>query len=364
LALARAGVASAVALFDLAARRSSDFAPADMVAAPTENPEVVIVRELLAAGDGFVSGTRLAQLLDMSRVAVWAHMEKLRLRGFSFEAVRRKGYRLIGRPARLDEIMLRASLHPRNGGLHLAFLTTVDSTNTEAERRLAAGENTPLVVVARAQTSGRGRLGRKWVSEDRGNLYASFAFRPELRPSRMQDFTLWMGVNVCEALANSCRIDVGVKWPNDIFHGGRKLGGMLTEARIDADHTRDVVFGLGLNLNSQRADWPAEIAARATSVVEAVGQPIEVNRVAAAIVARVLKAFDRFVAGEYRNDFARLWERFDVLKGKRIAVLFGQNRVEGVAEGIDATGALKLRDDKGQLHRCHAGDVTIEKAAV
>jgi BirA family biotin operon repressor/biotin-[acetyl-CoA-carboxylase] ligase len=333
-----------------------------VVASPPENSEVVIVRELLAAGDGFVSGTKLAQMLGMSRVAVWAHMEKLRLHGFAFEAVRRKGYRLTGRPGRLDEVLLRASLQQRNRPLHLAFLPMVDSTNTEAERRLAAGEETPLVIVARAQTSGRGRLGRKWVSEDRGNLYASFAFRPELRPSRMQDFTLWMGVNVCEALANSCRIDVGVKWPNDILHGGRKLGGMLTEARIDADHTRDVVFGLGLNLNSQRADWPSDIAARATSVAEAVGQPVDLNRVAAMIVSRVLKAFDLFVSGDYRNDFTRMWDRFDVLRGKRIAVLFGQARVEGTADGIDSTGALKLRDDKGQLHRCHAGDVTIEKA--
>lgn len=327
-----------------------------------EPTEVVIVRELLAAGDGFVSGTKLAARLAMSRVAVWGHMEKLRAHGFSFEAVRRKGYRLTGRPTNLNDLLLRAMLPPRLAGLNLVFLPSVDSTNTEAERRLALGEPTPLVVIARVQTHGRGRLGRKWVSEDRGNLYASFAFRPELRPSRMQDFTLWMGVNVCEAIANSCRIDVGVKWPNDLLHGGRKLGGMLTEARIDADHTRDVVFGLGLNLNSQRADWPSEIAPFTTSVAEAVGQPIDIHRVTAAIISRVLRAFERFVDGDYRPEFARLWDRFDRLRGRRIGVRFGEGRIEGTAEGIDTTGALRLRDDRGQLHRCHAGDVTIEKA--
>ncbi len=335
-----------------------------MAASPSENTEVVIVRELLAAGDGFVSGTKLAQQLGVSRVAIWAHMEKLRLHGFAFEAVRRKGYRMTGRPKGLNELLLRAALLPRKERLHLVFLPSVDSTNTEAERRLAAGEDTPLVVISRAQTRGRGRLGRKWVSEDRGNLYASFAFRPDLRPSRMQDFTLWMGVNVCEALANSCRLDVGVKWPNDILHGGRKLGGMLTEARIDADHTRDVVFGLGLNLNSQRADWPTDIAARTTSIAEAVGQPIDLNHVATAIISRVLRAFDQFVTGDYRDEFTRLWQRFDLLRGRRVGVSFGDRRVEGTADGIDSTGALRLRDDQGQLHRCHAGDVTIEKAAV
>ena len=95
-------------------------------------------------------------------------------------------------------------------------------------------------MVARAQTSGRGRLGRKWVSEDRGNLYASFAFRPELRPSRMQDFTLWMGLNVCELIQNFCKITPGLKWPNDILVDGRKVGGILTEARVDADQVREL----------------------------------------------------------------------------------------------------------------------------
>lgn len=325
------------------------------------DPEVVIVRELLAAGDGFVSGAALAEMLGMSRVAIWAHMEKLRMLGYQVEAVRRRGYRLTKRPDGLDEMQLRVALAGLARPVVLSFHASVDSTNSEAERQLASGGETPLVVVARQQDRGRGRLGRRWVSGDHGNLYISFAFRPDLRPTRMQDFTLWMGVNVCDALANACRIDVGVKWPNDIYHGGRKLGGMLTEARIDADHTRDVIFGLGLNINSHRQHWPDDIAPRTTSVAEALGQSVDINRVAAAIVTRVLKAFDAFVADEYRDTFNGLWQRLDWLRGRRIAVLFGQERVEGTADGIDSTGALRLRDDAGRLHRCLAGDVTIEK---
>ncbi len=331
---------------------------------PTPNPDtpdVIIVRELLNAGENFVSGAELARQLGVSRVAIWGHIEKLRAQGFTVEAVRRKGYRLLEKPKRLDAFLLTASINTRNAPAELVILGSVDSTNSEAERRLAAGAATPLVIVSRAQTRGRGRLGRRWESEDRGNLYVSFAFRPRLRPSRMQDFTLWMGVNVCEALAATCRFDAGVKWPNDILHGGRKLGGMLTEARVDADSTRDVIFGLGLNINSQRADWPPAIAAHTTSVAEALGRTVDINRVSASIISRVLAAFDRFVEGEHRDTFNRLWERFDLLRGRRIAVLVGGERIEGVAEGLDAVGALRLRDDHGRLHRCLAGDVTIEK---
>lgn len=322
------------------------------------------MRELIESGDGFVSGNKLAKQLGMSRVAIWAHMEKLRSQGFEVEAVRRRGYRLLQRPEQLNDLILQALLDHRGPAARVHFLTSTDSTNSEAERRLAGGEKTPFAILAVTQDRGRGRLGRRWFSEDEGNLYISFAFRPELRPAAMQRFTLWMGVNVCEAVTNACHIGIGVKWPNDILHNGRKLGGMLTEARIDADHTRDVIFGLGLNLNSRRENWPNGIAPLATSVAEALGRNVDMNRIAATVITRVFKAYQAFVAGEYRTDFDRLWKRFDVLNDRKITVLFGDRPVTGKVEGIDASGALCLRDQQGKLHQCLAGDVTIEKTGL
>lgn len=326
-----------------------------------QQTDLTIVRELLEAGDNFVSGARLAEIVGVSRVSIWAHMDKLRQAGYEVEAVRRKGYRLRKRPDTLDETLLRTAINLRGSLPELHFKTSVDSTNNEAERLLAGGASTPFVVIAREQTKGRGRLGRRWESDDCGNLYASFGFRPGISPTRMQDFTLWMGVNVCEAIANTCRIDVGVKWPNDILHAGRKLGGMLTEVRMDADTTREIVFGLGLNINSHRGDWPKEIVARTTSVAEASGRPTDINRVAGAVVTRVVNAVRAFVKDDYKDRFVDLWNRLDVLRGKRIGVLIGDQRVEGIADGIDSSGALRLKDDRGQTHRCLAGDVTIEK---
>jgi BirA family biotin operon repressor/biotin-[acetyl-CoA-carboxylase] ligase len=84
----------------------------------------------------------------------------------------------------------------------------------------------------------------------------------------MQTFTLWMGVTICELVAKFVPVQPGIKWPNDIVFDGRKAGGMLTEARVDADQIRDLVFGLGLNVNSPLSDWPAELAKRAVSLSE------------------------------------------------------------------------------------------------
>jgi BirA family biotin operon repressor/biotin-[acetyl-CoA-carboxylase] ligase len=335
-------------------------APAATAAA---SPEFVILRELLAQDRGFVSGSVLAGKLGVSRVAVWQHMEKLRGQGFGFEAIRSRGYRLVRRPSGLNAALIAAHLGARARSVRLVCLPEVDSTNDEAARLLAAGRPAPFVVLARRQTRGRGRLGRAWHSADNGNLYASFAFRPRVDPGRMQTFTLWMGVNLCELVANFCGAKPGLKWPNDLTFEDRKAGGMLTEARIDADQIRDLVFGLGLNVNSAASAWPGELARRAISLAEHVGEPLDLNRFTAAIIGRVLLAYERFVEGDYRDAFADLWHRYDVLRGRPVTLLEGAVRRTGSALGIDDEGALIIRDARGKSHRFRAGEVTLEKGS-
>ena len=330
---------------------------------PPTSPEFVILRELLEHEPAFVSGSRLAQKLGVSRVAVWQQMEKLRGQGFAFEAVRSRGYRLVRQPVGLNAALVAAHLGSRARSTRILFLPEVDSTNDEAARLLAAGRPAPFVVLARRQTRGRGRLGREWHSADNGNLYASFAFRPQLAPGRMQTFTLWMGVNVCELVANFCGTQPGLKWPNDLLFDGRKAGGMLTEARIDADQIRDLVFGLGLNVNSPAGDWPGELARRAISLAEQVREPLDLNRFTAALIGRVLLAYEHFVDGGYLRNFADLWHRYDVLRGRPVTLLQGAIRHSGMALGVDDEGALIIRDGRSRTHRFRAGEVTLEKGS-
>jgi len=327
----------------------------------TTPPEIVILRELLDRQPGFVSGSALARKLGMSRVGVWAHMEKLREQGFAFKAVRSRGYRLTRRPAALNAPLIEAHLRRRARDFTLVFLDEIDSTNSEAERQLAAGRAAPFAVLARRQTHGRGRFGRAWHSEANGNLYASFAFRPRLEPARMQTFTLWMGLNVCELVANFCHLSPGLKWPNDLVFAGRKAGGMLTEARVDADQIRDLVFGLGLNVNCPRDAWPRGLAATATSLAEQAGAPLDLNRFAAAPTGRVLLAYADFVDGDYGKTFPDLWHRYDSLRGHMVTLAQGEKKFSGIAEGIDGEGALLLRTDAGKTLRFRAGEVTVEK---
>lgn len=323
--------------------------------------ELTILRELIAHEPGYVSGAAIAEKLGISRVSVWQHMEKLRKEGFSFQAARARGYRIASRPEMLHQSLIEANLPARAHRLPFTILDSTDSTNDEAARQLAAGREAPFAVFARQQSRGRGRLGRVWHSDATGSLLVSFAFRPHLPPGRMQTFTLWMGVSICELITNFSSITPGLKWPNDILFNGRKAGGMLTEARVDADEIRDLVFGLGLNVNSPTAAWPGDLARRAISLAEEASAPLDLNRFTAALLSRVRLAYDQFLAGDHVAVFPELWHRYDVLRGRSVTVLQGDRRFPGVAAGIDDEGSLLVRPPGGRLQRFHAGEVTLEK---
>jgi BirA family biotin operon repressor/biotin-[acetyl-CoA-carboxylase] ligase len=324
--------------------------------------EQLILQALLDAGeDGHVSGMALARMLGVSRVAVWQHLNKLREQGFDIISQHARGYRLGRAPSFLHPSLIDAHRRAAENAGRIHFFDTAGSTNDEAGRLLAGGEQAPLIVMARRQSQGRGRLGRAWHSEVDGNLYASFAFRPEVPPARMQTFTLWMGVNVCALVASFCRVTPGLKWPNDLLFDGRKAGGMLTEARMDADRIHDLVFGLGLNLRPPAGGWPDELAIRATSLAEQSALPLDPNKFAAALVGRVIDAYDRFIDGGFQNTFADLWHRFDVLKGRTVTLLQGGRELSGIAMGIDDEGSLILRQGDGRTDRYRAGEVTFAR---
>ena len=172
-----------------------------------------------------------------------------------------------------------------------------------------------------------------------------------------------MGLNLCGLIENFTQLKPGLKWPNDLLLNERKAGGMLTEARIDADQIRDLVFGLGLNLNGRAQDLPRELQRIATSLAEATGAPISLNRFAAALIGRVLSAYDQFIADEYREQFAALWLRYDLLRGRPVTITLSDRTLTGTAMGIDAEGSLIVRLDSGRTERFRAGEVTLSQPA-
>ncbi len=321
-----------------------------------------ILLAFLEADGEPVSGDRLAKELGVSRVAIWSRLERLRASGYVFAASTRKGYALRSVPRHLDPALLDAHLRLLKVAPKVEFLAEVDSTNSEAERRLAVGQEAPFAVLARTQKAGRGRLGRKWHSAPSGNLYLSLAFRPFIPPDRLRPFTLWMGLALCAHVEKTFGLKLGLKWPNDLQSpDGRKVAGMLTEARLDADSVRELVFGVGLNLTGAAKDFPADLRATAGSLEAALGSPLDLNRAAAGVIAALFRAWEQFEEGTWSRSFRRLWSHHDVLAGKSVRVGLRGDPVAGVVDGIDDEGSLILRTGGGRRAVVSSGEVTLRK---
>jgi BirA family biotin operon repressor/biotin-[acetyl-CoA-carboxylase] ligase len=321
-----------------------------------------ILLAFLEADGEPVSGDRLAKELGVSRVAIWSRLERLRASGYVFAASTRKGYALRSVPRHLDPALLDAHLRRLKVSPKVEFLAEVDSTNSEAERRLAVGQEAPFGVLARTQKAGRGRLGRKWHSAPSGNLYLSLAFRPFIPPDRLKPFTLWMGLALCAHVEKSLGLKLGLKWPNDLQSpDGRKVAGMLTEARLDADSVRELVFGVGLNLTGATKDFPADLRATAGSLEAALGSPLDLNREAAGVIAALFRAWEQFEEGTWSRSFRKLWSHHDILAGKSVRVGLRGDPVAGVVDGIDDEGSLFLRTGGGRRAIVSSGEVTLRK---
>lgn len=326
--------------------------------------ETIILQELLTASPEYVSGEAVAERLDLSRVSIRSRFEKMRQEGFDFEAVRNRGYRIKHEPPTLHSSLLNAYLALKHVSVPVLFLETVDSTNSEAERQLAQGCDTPSVVVSTRQTEGRGRMGRVWFSDIDKNIYMSFIFRPQLPPDKMKKFTLWMGLTVCEFVNDTYAAPVQIKWPNDLVCEGKKVAGILTEARVDSDHTRDLIFGIGLNVNTRPNQWPTGIAGIATSFSEICGESLNINEFAASMIQVLLQGYDAFIADDYEDKLIRSWGDYDSLQGRTITAKTAQGIVTGYGAGIDAEGALVIEQANGTKQIVHAGDVSLTMKGV
>lgn len=257
-------------------------------------------------------------------------------------------------PLRLE--LVREGLSASRLGKAFHYYDEIGSTNAQARAMAEGGASEGAVVVAEAQSAGRGRLGRPWDSPPFVNLYLSVVLRPKLPPGEVPQITLMAAVAVADALEDFIPIAPAIKWPNDILVEGKKLAGILTELSCDADRVDYVILGIGINLNYPAHEMPEAIRHRATSVLQLTGAPVSRE----SVLRRLIHDLDRCYGDLEVSGFPALaarWQARFGLRDRRIRVELLDQSVSGVARGIDRDGALLLEDESGALQRIVAGDV-------
>ncbi|MEW6188109.1 MAG: biotin--[acetyl-CoA-carboxylase] ligase [Thermodesulfobacteriota bacterium] len=312
--------------------------------------------EALSSSD-WVSGERLGQTLGMTRPGVWKHISRLKEEGFRIESLQGRGYRLKTFPDILYPELIRQQLKTRLLGKGIHHYPRIDSTNIQARIMAAEGVEEGTLLVAEFQEKGRGRLDRRWQSPPGRNLLFSLILRPEWSPREAFYGTVLASVSLCRAIREVTGVEAGIKWPNDIYTGDKKLAGILTEMAADPDRIEYMIIGVGVNCNWS-PPHPPPGGQPATSLYKESG-----NKVSRLIL---LTAFLSLAEELYEQTLQsgtvvlrKEWERFSLTNNRRVTLSNGQNQWSGICLGIDDQGALILQLAEGRQEKFLTGDVHL-----
>jgi BirA family biotin operon repressor/biotin-[acetyl-CoA-carboxylase] ligase len=241
----------------------------------------------------------------------------------------------------------------------LEVVASVPTTMARAAELAAAGAPEGATVVAEEQTEGRGRLGRAWVAPPGSSLLVSVVLRPPLGREAVWLTVAAAGVALAEAVdaLAPAAAPAGLKWPNDLELHGRKAAGLLAEAHLEGERLAAVLLGMGVNVGQAAADFPPEVAARATSVSLAAGAPVPRAGLLAAWADRFLDRYRDLGAGRPGPLLAAYRSRL-VTVGRRVrAERVAEDPVVGTAVDLTPAGGLVVRTDAGARVEILAGDV-------
>jgi BirA family biotin operon repressor/biotin-[acetyl-CoA-carboxylase] ligase len=245
-------------------------------------------------------------------------------------------------------------------GHHVYIFGAVDSTNRVLARLADRGAAEGTVVLAEAQTAGRGRHGSAWLSPEAANLYASVLFRPRIAPRELPLFAPIASLALAETVWLE-GVPARIKWPNDVLVRGRKLGGVLVQAPVIDDRVAHVVLGIGVNLNVEPAELAAGLGEEAEAAIalrDALGHEVDRNAFTANLLNRLEKWHRTFVM-RGPDVVCETWRARDALKGRRLEARTADTVCLGWGRGIDADGSLIVEDDSGRTQHVLAGAVRV-----
>ena len=308
-----------------------------------------------------ISGEEISRQLEVSRTAVWKHIQTLKSEGYDIESVPKRGYILREAPDRLFPQEIQSRLQTKWLAHNICYEDVVDSSNTVAKALANAGCEDGLLVVAEEQGAGRGRLSRGWISPHAKGIWFSVVLKPPFLPQEASKCTLMAAVAVVKAVNGIKGVNAAIKWPNDILLNGRKLVGILTEMNAEFGHINYVVIGIGVNTNATSEDYPDDVKDIAISVADVAVEPF--TRVQ--LLTDILKNMEDLYETACKDGFEPIleeWRKYSCTLGQEVKVIAPDVTYFGTAVDIDEEGLLVVRKEDGTLDKVVAGDVSIRPA--
>jgi len=311
-----------------------------------------ILRLLTENATVVVSGTKIAEEISSNRSEVWRLIQQLRGLGVDVAGHPATGYQLRSVPDLLLPEILQPLIRGTIFDSHLHHYYKIGSTNVTGMSAAADGAPEGSVFLAEEQTAGRGRGAHAWHSTRSVGIYCSVVLRPVLPPSEVLVLSLAAGLAVDQAIQQmDARVQLDLKWPNDVLIGGKKVCGILTEMNAEITQVRYIVVGIGINVN--QASFPEELDGLATSLRLQSGSEWSRVELAAALLKSLHREYRKFLeeADAKKSILRRFAERSSWVSGKAVRIEDGgsssDGAFEGITEGLDDRGFLRVRTARG-----------------
>ena len=301
---------------------------------------------------GPISGEEMASELNVSRAAIWKHIESLRELGYVISSAPGQGYQVIEHP----DLPLQEEVHRHTTlpglGRRVIFMKQCDSSSLQLKAMAEQGEEEGTVLVADEQTAGKGRRGRTWLAAPGEGLLFSVLLRPSLAPRELFGLTLVAGVAVAEALLEM-GLKCGLKWPNDVLVDGKNICGILAESSGEIDHTHYVILGIGLNVWGKPELSDYEVTAMVKHLT-----PLPRAKILGVLLQHLDARYNEFLSGSLSPILDR-WKELSVTIGKPVTAHTSTGEIHGVAKDITREGGLILLLESGAVQEITTGEVTL-----
>ena len=298
-----------------------------------------ILKALRECSD-YLSGEVLSEQLGISRVSIWKHIRSLKKDGYVIEASPR-GYRLVSSP----DLLLPYEFTGLEQRIH--YFPEIGSTMDAARELAKKGAEEGTIVIAEAQTRGRGRLSREWLSPE-GGIYFTIVLRPRISPAYAPRINLMASVAVAATIRKLFGLKAELKWPNDVLIEGRKVCGILAEIDAEMDVVNFVNVGIGINANTSIPQFEKTV----TSLKDALGKEISRKEFLSALLMEIERQQPLLMEADLLEE----WKKLSVTLNKDVRIVAPGEVIVGRAIDIDTTGALIVKEENGSLKKAMAGD--------
>ena len=303
-----------------------------------------LVYKILARENGYVSGEKIGEELNLSRTSIWKAIQRLQQEGLEIDSIKNRGYKLIQGDLILPDLIQEKS------NLTIRYKPETKSTQTDAKEGIEAGNKGNTLYLSTCQTAGRGRFQRPYYSPSQGGIYMSLHIQPNLPYEKLPSYTLLVAAAVYKAIKNLTMIEVYIKWVNDIYFKNKKIAGILTEAMtsVETGSVTDVIIGLGINFSIE--DFPEELKEKAGSLFMPPA-PITRNE----LISEIWRCFYQTAPEE----LLYLYKEHSLVLGRKVSFIQEQTEKKGVAKDISDKGQLLIQlDDQTEIW-LHSGEISL-----